>query len=444
MNINPKNIYITYLFLYFSLLLGFYFNEDFGLGYITDYSVLKLYVPLFEKNFVNTLLNFDALGTSHSPIYYIFVLFLEKISFNETFSRLINLHVSLLIPYFFYLCLKIKYKFKKENLYILIPCIIFFSPYFRSSSIWLGSENLSLLFLLISFYFFLKHDATEEKNLSNILLNAVFLACAAYFRPIYALFSIYFFLRFYLDLKLSTKLLYYLLINILLSFPASYYLYILNVDFITIHINQKMNVSRFVNQFSVTISIIFFYSIPFLLTRVGDVLKSSLFKVKNIILSIIFTYLLIYHFNYDLAYGGGIFYKVSLLIFDNNYLFYFFSLIALNLLFLILSSNLKVRDKISDTVLLLVLIFLEPDRIFYHETYDPLLYFVFFLLLKSRFYLNFAEKLTNRKFILLILFSISFYFLSIVKMFYNPIEMPIYKSLDINSFYKAYTTKSII
>ncbi len=199
-----------------------------------------------------------------------------------------------------------------------------FSPYFRSSSIWLGSENLSLLFLLISFYFFLKHDATEEKNLSNILLNAVFLACAAYFRPIYALFSIYFFLRFYLDLKLSTKLLYYLLINILLSFPALYYLYILNVDFITIHISQKMNVSRFVNQFSVTISIIFFYSIPFLLTRVGDVLKSSLFKVKNIILSIIFTYLLIYHFNYDLAYGGGIFYKVSLLIFDNNYLFYFF------------------------------------------------------------------------------------------------------------------------
>ncbi len=111
---------------------------------------------------------------------------------------------------------------------------------------------------------------------------------------------------------------------------------------------------------------------------------------------------------------------------------------------MILSSNLKVRDKISDTVLLLVLIFLEPDRIFYHETYDPLLYFVFFLLLKSRFYLNFAEKLTNRKFILLILFSISFYFLSIVKMFYNPIEMPIYKSLDINSFYKVYTTKSII
>ena len=432
MNINSRNIYIIYLFLYFSLLLGFYFNEDFGLGYRTDYSVLRMYVSLFEKDFINTLLNFDKLETSHSPIYYIFFLLLEKISFSDTFLRLINLHISLLIPYFFYLCLKTKYIFKKENFYILIPCIVFFSPYFRSSSIWPASENLSLLFLLISFYFFLKYDAIKEKNLSNILLNAVFLACAAYFRPIYALFSIYFFLRFYLDLKLSTKLLYYLLINILLSFPALYYLFILNVDFITMHIGHEMNVSRFINQFSITISIIFFYSIPFLLTSVGDILKSSLFKVENIILSIIFTYLLIYHFNYDLTYGGGIFYKVSLLIFDNNYLFYFFSLIALNLLFLILSNNLKVKDKISNLVLLLILIFLEPDRIFYHETYDPLLYFVFFLLLKSRFYLNFAEKLTNKKFILLILFSISFYVLSIVKMFYNPIKMPIYKSVDIS------------
>ena len=157
MNIKYRNIYLIYLLLYFSLLAGFYLNEDFSLGNRVDYLQHKISVAMFEKDFVKTLLNFDKLGTSHSPIYYIFVLFLEKISFSEIFSRLINLHVSLLIPYFFYLCLKIKYKFQKENLYILIPSIIFFSPYFRSSSIWLGSENLSLLFLIISFYFFLKY-----------------------------------------------------------------------------------------------------------------------------------------------------------------------------------------------------------------------------------------------------------------------------------------------
>ena len=412
-----------------------YFNEDFGVGYASDYSQHKLYIAFFDKDFINTLLNFDKFTTSHSPIYYIFVIFLEKISFNETVSRLINLHLSLFIPYFFYLCLKLKYKFQKEDLRSLIPCIIFFSPYFRSSSIWIGSENISLLFLIISFYFFLKYESNKEKNFSNIFLNVLFLACAAYFRPVYAVFSIYFFLRYYFDLKFSNKLFYYILINALLSFPALYYVFILNINFFSIHINQIQKLSNIVNNFSICISIILFYSIPFLLANINSNLKLSIFRIENIVLSIIFTYLLLFHFNYNAPYGGGIFYKFSLLIFNNNYLFYFFSLIAFNVLLAVLFFDDDIKDRISNLTLLLVLIFLEPDRFIYHETFDPLLYFVFFLLIKSKIYLNFIQKLTNKKFILLILFSISFYVLSIFKMIHNPIEMPTYQSSNVNFFY---------
>jgi hypothetical protein len=444
MNINSRNIYIVYILLYFSLLVGFYFNEDFSLGYISDYYGGKQFVSLFEKDFVKTLLNFDKFTTSHSPIYYIFVLFLEKISFNETVLRLINLHISLLIPIFFCLCLKIKYKFQKEDLRNLIPCVIFLSPYFRSSSIWVGSENISLLFLIISFYFFLKYESNKDENFSNIFLNVLFLACAAYFRPIYAVFSIYFFLRYYLDLKFSIKLLYYILINAFLCFPALYYVFVLDVNFFFIHINQNVELSSFVNNFSICISIILFYSIPFLLFHTNYNLKLSIFRIENILLSIIFTYLLIYYFNFHshvetlgAKYGGGIFYKVSLLIFDNNYLFYFFSLMAFNTLLVVLFFNKNIKDKISDLILFLTLILLEPDRFIYHETFDPLLYFVFFLLIKSKIYLNFAQKLTNKKFILLILFSISFYVLSVLKMIHNPIEMPMYQSSNVNLFYNA-------
>ena len=78
MNINSRNIYIIYVLLYFSLLVGFYFNEDFALGYTSDYYGGKQIVSLFEKDFVKTLLNFDKLETSHSPIYYIIVLFCSK------------------------------------------------------------------------------------------------------------------------------------------------------------------------------------------------------------------------------------------------------------------------------------------------------------------------------------------------------------------------------
>jgi len=416
MNINSRSINIIYLFLYFSLLVGFYFNEDFAFGYRTDYSLHHyLIISLLKEDFLKTLLNFDKFMMSHSPIYYIFFLFLEKISFNETISRLINLHISLLIPYFFYLCLKLKYKFQKENLKSLLPCIIFFSPYFRSSSFWLGSENLSLIFLLVSFYFFLKYTSSKERNLSYIFLNVLFVACAAYFRPIYALFSIYFFLRFYLDLKLSTKLLYYILTNILLSLPAIYYVFILDVNFFIQHIDHEIELSRFVNQFFITISIIFFYSIPFLLPNIKNYFKLSFFKTKNIILSIVCLYLLIFYFNYNYVAGGGIFYKTSLFIFNNNYLFYFFSLLSLNVLFVTLFTNEKSKGKISDLVLFLILVFLEPDRFFYNETYDPLLYFVFFLLIKNKIYLNFTEELTNKKFVLLNFFCISFYAFSILK-----------------------------
>ncbi len=107
-------------------------------------------------------------------------------------------------------------------------------------------------------------------------------------------------------------------------------------------------------------------------------------------------------------------------------MFYFFSLIAFNVLLAVLFFEDDIKDRISDLTLILALVFLEPDRFIYHETFDPLLYFVFFLLIKSRIYLNFVQKLTNKKFILLILFSISFYVLSIFKMIYNPIEMPTY------------------
>jgi len=416
MNINFRNISIIYLFLYFSLLVGFYFNEDFAFGYKADYSWHRhVIISPLKEDFLKTLLNFDKFMMSHSPIYYIFFLFLEKISFNETVSRLINLHICLLIPYFFYLCLKLKYKFQKENLKSLLPCIIFFSPYFRSSSFWLGSENLSLIFLLVSFYFFLKYESNKKKSLSYIFLNALFVACAAYFRPIYALFSIYFFLRFYLDLKLSTKLLYYILTNILLSLPAIYYVFILDINFFIQHINHEIELSRFVNQFSITISIIFFYSIPFLLPNIKNYFKLTFFKTENIILSIVSLYLLIFYFNYSFVAGGGIFYKTSLFIFDNNYFFYFFSLISLNVLFATLFTKENSKTKIIDMVLFLTLIFLEPDRFFYHETYDPLLYFILFLLIKNKIYLNFTEELTNKKFVLLNFFCISFYALSIFK-----------------------------
>ena len=139
-----------------------------------------------------------------------------------------------------------------------------------------------------------------------------------------------------------------------------------------------------------------------------------------------------FYFDYNLTHGGGIFYRVSILIFDNNYFFYIASILSLNMLILTIINYNNTKDKIFDLTLLLVLIFLEIDTVYYHETYDPLMYFIFFLLIRSEFYLKFAKQLTSKKFIVLALFCISFYALSILKTIHNPSERPIYQSSNIN------------
>jgi hypothetical protein len=430
MNINSRNICIIYVLLYFSLLVGFYFNEDFASGYKIDYLTYRSH--LFERDFLHSFLNSKFTGVP-VPVYLVLLSFLEKISFNEIFTRLIALHFSLLIPFFLYLCLKIKYEFKVNDVKILLPTIIFFSPYFRSASIWLGNENITLIFFSISLYFFLKYEKNEKKKLSFMILNTLFLALAAYIRPNYSLFSIYFFTRYYFDLNISYKLLFYIFINILLSFPAIYYIFVLDIDFVSQFLFRgehnvllDFTLSGFVNQFSFFFTILFFYSIPFMLLNIRQNFQMSNFKVENYVFSIIFLFLLIFYFDYHIPYGGGIFFKLSNLIFENNYLFYIFSIIGMNAFILIFYGSIKSKDTIFDLALLLTLFLFDIDGVFFHETYDPLLYFIFFLLIKNKIYLYFTKKLTDKKFILLILFCTSFYVLSILKVIYNPIKMPTY------------------
>ena len=149
---------------------------------------------------------------------------------------------------------------------------------------------------------------------------------AAYIRPIYSLFAIFFFICFFKDLINLNKIIYYIFINILLALPAFFYIFILEINFIFLHINQGFTISRFVNQFAIVISIFFFYSIPHLLTN-NNFLKKLIFHKKNILFTLLYILILILYFDYS-DYGGGIFYKLSLLIFSNNYLFYLFSTIS--------------------------------------------------------------------------------------------------------------------
>ena len=117
--------------------------------------------------------------------------------------------------------------------------------------------------------------------------------------------------------------------------------------------------------------------------------------------------LLSYFFSYDVRYtGGGIFFKLSNILFNNNILFFIISIFCITF---ILES---IKDK--NNLLLVLLIYLNnPQITIYHKYYDPLLFVMFLTIFK----LKIQEKNLFKKnsLIFFYFFSSSFLLLSYFK-----------------------------
>ena len=118
--LKEKKIFI-YLSLYITLIVGFIFNENSTGGALIDYNNQKYAVAAFSENFKNSFLNYEEFSTRHSPLLIIILSFLYKVGFEDIIIRAIHLHISLFLPFVFYLILK--KKFSKENEWIFIILI---------------------------------------------------------------------------------------------------------------------------------------------------------------------------------------------------------------------------------------------------------------------------------------------------------------------------------
>ncbi len=410
MKLNRNFIILYYLALYFSLLIGFYYGEDFAGGFKYDLQTHNMLIEnLFDKGLVYGLLNYDIYYVPHSPIFIIYIFFLKKIFVLDELYKIINLHFSLLIPFFVGLSLKIKYRLKNNDIKYLLPSIFFFSPYFRAGSIWTDDNLLAMVFISISIYFFVKYEKNTNK-LNNILFCAFFLALCAYIRPIYSIFSIYFFLSFFFNLKFSKKLFYYILLNLVLAFPALYYVLILDVNKWATSYLFRENIFTTISLAS---SIIIFYIFPFVIKYYKSAL-TRIINVKNIFIYLILLLLIFFFFEYDRSYSGGIVLKFSNLIFNNNYLFYFISSLCVLFVYILFFAKIK-KNNIFDLILVLILFMLEMDGVVYHETYDPLIYILILLLFKNKIFEKFINKFNLNSFLILFLFLAIFYFSAVVK-----------------------------
>ena len=101
------------------------------------------------------------------------------------------------------------------------------------------------------------------------------------------------------------------------------------------------------------------------------------FLFKNFKLLIFSSACLVYFFSYQISYtGGGVFFILSNLLFNNNYLFYIGSFFFIGFVAYIASLNL------NNFFLLSLLIISNIQNTIYHKYYEPMILIIFFTLIK--------------------------------------------------------------
>ena len=378
--INQNNIFRNLLFSFFSitLLVSFLIDENSAGGSKYDHSVTSEFILLFSGNILENLQIYDPKVNPHLPFFYILFGKLHNL-FSLEVLRFIYLLISLALPVLFYKILKIRFKSSDKNTLFIISLLIFLSPYFRSSAVWLTNDNLTLILFCLSIYYFFKSEKFKSKKINHTLWCFIFLALSAYTRQNFIIFIFFYF--YYLfsnsELRIIMKILF---INFLLSIPFLYYLvYYKHVSYYIV--TNSVDKIDYLLNIIIYLNLILFYLFPFIISK--SIFKNIILRLKTnlkeILLLVLFI-LLINFFILDYSYsahgfGGGVFYKLFINFLNIPELLILFSIFSLVLLFCFLDK------KISNYIIIILLFLLYPLPILYQKYYDPLFIILLFSLI---------------------------------------------------------------
>ena len=404
-----------YLIFSFTLLIGFLFSENSSGGAKIDHEYLIPFIENFSLDFGTGLEAFlnNSGSLIHSPSFYIIISFFLNIIENLVVTKILYLLICLLLPYF-YFCI-LKEKFQIENSFVFyLSLVIFLSPYFRSSAIWLLSDNLSLIFFSLSIIFFLKFEQNKKKS-SFIFLSVSFLILCSYIRYYYCIFYFYYFYYFLCNMD-KKQLFQILFFSFFLSIPALCYFFYIIVEFNFFETLNTFGKINYLNSGITILTIILFYLFPFLIDKKFTILNYYKQNIKMIIiftLSFSFIYSIHYFFIPNLINfpqnGGGVFLKFFRFLNINETL----AMLFISLISLIFLDFVFKEDRVSNYILLCVLIASLPLATIYQKYLDPLFFLVFFGLVKSDYL---KESVIKRNLNLKLVFSYfsSFYLLSLL------------------------------
>ena len=411
------------LFLIFLLLsgyfLGFYLREiTNGAGHIDLEHHIWIVINDLRKDYFETMQNYQSYGEATFPFFHTFQSFFNPATEN-LFYCLNNTIFNLLIIFIFYQFLKLKrIDFENNFLVSLIPFIILLSPWFRSSSYWGMTENLSFFFLIPSLYF-LNLLIQKKTSFKNNLILTVLISLTLYVRQQFLFLAVFHILILLLNNN-KKELIFTIVIYSLLSLPGFYVLHIWGVFK---DISQATTASSGLSLENILLnvpkisSLFFFYSIPIVLINFSRFLK-IFFSRKCLLIFIIvlfIKYLLFNDINYPIKSGGYIVkFNYFFLNNDPKLLILISSVFFAYIISILKSNNYKY-------FLILPLIYLNYGFVnsVYQEWFDPLYLFTYYIFFSKDHIVNLR---LNKNSTITFLFIWEFVILTIAYVYYHGIK----------------------
>lgn len=406
-----------------SFFLGFFFNENSaGAGnYNGDIQHTWKNLQIFLNNNLYDSINSKEYYSNRTPLVYIFHKYFNSFTDNIENYRFSVFLISLSIPILLFIALKKKFSNTNNGLLILLSSITLLSPYIRTSAFWGLEENFSTISLILSYIFLnfsLVNFKEEKKKYLWLFFLCFFSSSCLYFDYKFTIIPIICFAEiFFSKLKIKYKI-FTTITYLILSLPFFYIIVSYGSLFSTkAQSTQFLGKIIFWNNPIYAITIIAFYIFPlyfFLKEKIIiNVNKYFLFFIILLIIHIFFIEF-IYEkprINFHSDIGGGFIKKIAQIFFYNEVyikIFYYFSyIISFLVIYIFLNNNFNKW--------LIFLYFLLLSLITYplvQEYFDPLVFLVFLLFCKEKFFLNFNNIIiVFIYFLTLLIFSNIYYYI---------------------------------
>ena len=345
-------------------------------GVVSDFKSHWEYIKLLRDDFTNlfklTLGVDEKAKLINFPLHHIIFsqLFFTKNIDNYLITFFL---ISFFLPIIFFKILKNNFRNLNKSNLLLLTLIILILPSYQYSAVWGNNHITALIFFSIGIYYFKEFKIHEEKM--SLIKSLFFFSLASYTKQFYIFIFIY--ILAFTFKKLSFKEFFLIILYLIfLGFPGL--LFTIKNPLLLLGLSQE--VTNFGSSILISGSIMFFYLIPFIIQCSINRIKtdqnfSDFYNLKRFIFSLSVVIILSFFFEYNSNVGGGIFLKLSKIIFKNYLLLFFTSFLGIYFLFYFCEKNFDNR-----LLVILLLITFSSGFFIFQKYFEPMFFIIFLTL----------------------------------------------------------------